>query len=270
MNENEAVTFIFTSANGWSKKDTGNVNRGELFGDGLFETMVFWKNRIRFSKEHQQRLSIGSRQLKILPSGLTVGKIEEFIQRNYAGEPRLRVRWNVIRAGLGKYTPLSNHSDDLIWIQPWSEPTKIKNNGFVSNTIFIPPSPWSHCKTLNGLAYVMANIERQEMGMDEVILLDQRGNVSEAGSANIFWVRNDIFYTPAISSNCIAGVGRKKIIETLRLTNSPLIEGEFSVEELLAADQVFTSNVTGIAYLAHLENRSYNTTPLPMVERVFE
>ena len=105
--------------------------------------------------------------------------------------------------------------------------------------------------------------------MDEVILLDDKGFVSEAGSANIFWVKENVFYTPSLACNCIAGVGRRKIIEALGKAGYTVVEGEFTVEELLEANQIFTSNVTGIAYLANLENRSYDTRIIPVAEQLF-
>lgn len=270
MNDNDTTSLSYSPIKGFSTCDPKAINRATLFGDGVFETMVFWNGSIRFPKEHTERLDMGLKKLKISRSGLTVNYLEDFLKQNFPNKNQLRVRWNVFRGGQGKYTPLSNQAKDLIIVQPLDKPVKIKQTAYISESIMIHPSPWSHCKTLNALSYVMANIERKEMGMDEVILLDHRGFVSEAGSANIFWVKNDIFHTPSLSCNCIAGVGRRKIKEALGKSGASLIEGEFSVNELLNADQIFTSNVTGIAYLAHLENQSYITTPLPVVERVFE
>ena len=254
---------------GLSKALADHVNRAAFFGDGLFETMVFTNGRIRFSKEHGERLEAGLKTLNINSSGLSIDHLENLVQAQATDKKDLRIRWNVFRSGLGKYTPMSNDARDLIFVQDLDASMKVKKRAYVSTTITIPPSPWSHCKTLNALPYVMANIERKEMGMDEVILLDDKGLVSEAGSANVFWVKEDIFYTPSLACNCIAGVGRRKIIEALGKAGYTVVEGEFTVEELLEANQIFTSNVTGIAYIAELGLRSYSTASIPYLEMVF-
>lgn len=269
MNEIDTPVFHYSSFSGLCKSDPIRVDRASFFGDGVFETMVYTDGSIRFLKEHGERLQLGLRTLKISPSGLSIEELEGFLRAQYTDTKDLRIRWNVFRSGLGKYTPTNHEAKDLILVQDLDKPIKIKDRAYISKIIAIPSSPWSHCKTLNALPYVMANLERKELGMDEVILLDDKGFVSEAGSANVFWVKEDVFYTPSLACNCIAGVGRRKIIEALGKAGYTVIEGEFTVEELLEAEQVFTSNVTGIAYIASLEYRSYDTKIIPEVEQPF-
>ena len=269
MNETETHFYRYSPSLDLNMVGHDQVNRAAFFGDGIFETMVYLNGSIRFLKEHQERLTLGMKTLKINRSGLSIERLQQFLNSRYGNKKSLRVRWNVFRGGLGKYTPLNNDATDLILVQELEAPVEVKNQSYISSAFSISASPWSHCKTLNALSYVMANIERKERGMDEVILLDDKGCVSEAGSANIFWVKNGVFYTPSLSCNCIAGVGRRKILETLEEDGHTVIEGRFTVEKLLEAEQVFTSNVTGIAYIAALEQRSYSTTPIPYLHRLF-
>lgn len=269
MDDFETQLFLYSPTYGLEEGDPLLMNRAMFFGDGIFETMVYTNGRIRFSKEHEDRLTLGLQTLKIRPSGLSIKQLEEFLRDQLADKIGLRVRWNVFRSGLGKYTPTSHDATDLIFVQDLVQTVRIKNCAYISRAIAIPSSPWSHCKTLNALPYVMANIERKELGMDEVILLDDKGFVSEAGSANIFWVKENIFYTPSLVCNCISGVGRRKIIEGLGKAGHMVIEGEFTVEELLGAEQIITSNVTGVAYIAEIGHRSYSTASIPNLERVF-
>lgn len=268
MNGIDTQIFYYSPSAGLAIGDPILANRAAFFGDGIFETMVYTNGRIRFSEEHEERLQLGLQTLKIYPSSLSIGQLEEFLRAHYADKRDLRIRWNVFRSGLGKYTPTSHDARDLILVQDLDQPVKIKNRAYISQAIAIPSSPWSHCKTLNALPYVMANIERKELGMDEVILLDDKGFVSEAGSANIFWVKENAFYTPSLACNCISGVGRRRIIEGLEKLGHAVIEGEFTVEELLGAEQIITSNVTGVAYIAEIGHRSYSTASTPDLERV--
>lgn len=269
MNAFRTVVFQSVQGGGLAKVSEKLVNRASLFGDGVFETIIFSSGKIRFAREHEERLQMGLHILKIEPSGLSVLYLENFLQRTFPAQKDLRIRWNVYRGGLGKYTPESNMAEDLILVQSHSKPVKIKQKAYICRKIQVPPSCWSHCKTLNSLPYVMANIDRVEKKMDEVILLSEKGMVSEAGAANIFWKKGNDFYTPSLSCNGVAGVGRRIIMEKMKKEGVHLTTGEFQVEDLMNADMIFTSNVTGIAYIARLENQTFDTQPLHFLEGLF-
>lgn len=241
-----------------------------FFGDGLFETMIFKEGEIRFRDGHWNRITEGLQQLKINGRRLQhIGELEAFLVGQFGSHAFLRVRWNIYRSGLGKYSPQENGTDELISIQQATSPPKVKQQTFISTSITVPKSPWSHCKTLNALTYVMANIEREEKGMDEVILKDTSNFISESGIANLFWKKDGTFYTPSLTCSCIAGVSRNALIQHLNHQRIPLIEGEFTEDHLLSADQVFTTNVSGIAYLQRIEGKEFDTSPIAEAESLF-
>ncbi|QDH79979.1 aminodeoxychorismate lyase [Echinicola soli] len=245
------------------------ANRAAYFGDGLFETMLFINGKIRFRQAHRARLKEGLQQLKISDEKLTsIVALERFLGEQFGGAP-LRVRWNVYRGGLGKYTPQNHEARELILIQKATPSQTIKRTAYISTEITVPKSPWSHCKTLNALTYVMANIERHEQGMDEVILKDSSDYISESGIANLFWMKESTFYTPSLSCSCIAGVARGALLKHLMQQGISVMEGKFTKDDLLSADQVFTTNVSGIAYLQKIENKEFDTHSIEIVESLF-
>lgn len=270
MNDFETHILKLDVQEGLVSAPLDTANRASFFGDGVFETMIFTGGKIRFMAEHAARLEEGLHTLKIQASPLSIPAIEAYLREHFSAKQNLRVRWNVYRSGLGKYTPNQNAAENLLIIQPMEAPAAIKKNAYVSRELSVPTTVWSHCKTLNALTYVMANIERKELGMDEVILLSDKGFVAEAGTANIFWRKDNTYYTPSLACNCIAGVGRRKIIEQLQRKGLPLVEGQFGLEEVLEAEQVFTSNVTGVVYIAQLEGKNFCTDPIPQVTEIFK
>ncbi len=248
----------------------GQQTRAALFGDGIFETMIYVNGKIRFASTHQNRVNQGVMTLKLDPIGMSsIAEIENLIAKEVDGNGVWRIRWNIFRSGLGKYTPEENFCSEHLIIQPFSPSPLIKINAYISTAIHLHPSPWSQCKTLNCLPYVMANLERKERQMDEVFLTDEHGFLSEAGASNLFWIKSGTFYTPSLRHHAISGVGRTQIIQLLTKKNVPFQEGSFTKEALLEADQVFTSNVTGISFIAHFENRSYGTDPIPYLSEIF-
>jgi len=232
-------------------------NRASFFGDGIFETFVFTNGKIRFGNFHIDRAINGCNILGLESKLLsTLDQLESLLFRKFQNKS-IRVRWNIYRNGLGKYSPGTSELRETILIQPLIKAPECKNSAFISSLISVPNSPWSQCKTLNGLIYVMAGKERIAKGMDEVILLNPNGNICEAGSSNLFWIKNDVFFTPSLASNCISGVARRVILDALRIHNYKCIEGEFFPSDLVNADHIFTSNVTGISSILNLEERNY-------------
>lgn len=271
MSEINTVLLYKHDGEMWSPEEPQIQNRGFLFGDGLFETMVFIEGKIRFSQDHEARLLEGLKQLGMEKDNLSpIQEIESCLQQYYCENAVLRVRWNVFREGRGKYTPSVNTTAESLQIQNFQETAKVKKEAYFSENIFVPQLPWSHCKTLSALTYVMANQERKQKGMDEVILMNSVGYVSEAGSSNLFWKKDGVYYTPSLQSSCIAGVGRKKVIAHLKASGENIVEGEFLPHDVLSAEKVMTTNVTGVSYIEQIGESIYNVNLDPLFEAVFE
>jgi len=268
MNDNNTLFFQHSESGLFKAIDQIPINRGFLFGDGLFETMIYTHGKLRYKTAHLARLKKGCNILQI-DFQEDLDDLENYLQKEFGAEASLRIRWNLFRSGMGKYTPENEGNDQVIMVQKHAYNSPLNKKAYISHKLRVPSLPWSNCKTLNALVYVMANLERKEKQFDEVILLNSDGYICEAGAANLFWIKNDIYYTPSLRSNCIAGIGRLKIIETLKDQDIELIQGEFKPKDFLSADQVFTSNVTGIHYISQIDLREFDTGPLPHLEKLF-
>jgi 4-amino-4-deoxychorismate lyase len=265
------TTFVFDSeTNSWLAQDTLSIpNRGINFGDGVFETMVYDGAQLRFMSEHQSRLFLGLATLGISKRHIDLQRVSDFLSHNFSGQ-KLRVRWTIFRSGHGRYTPLENESMQFLAIESFVPAPTTKATAGISEQVSLTFSPLSGCKTLNALPYVMAGLEKQRKGWDEIILLDHRGNVSEAGASSVFWKKNGMFYTPSLSCGCIAGVSREVIIQQITLAGHPFQEGEFRLEEMINSEKVWTSNVTGISYLESIDSSKFSTDPIPFLQEIFD
>lgn len=270
MIENE--TFLVKPRKGefWSPAAPGFISsRASNFGDGLFETMIAIKGKIRFYDRHLERLMEGMALLDLDSSYIDEEELRLLVA-NKVSESPVRIRWDVFRAGAGKYTPESNAVVQQLHLSPHTPTPSVKNKTGIAESLRLYPTAWSACKTLNAIPYVLANKERKERGLDEIILLDHRGFISEAGAANIFWRIKDRFFTPSLSCACINGVSRRVIKEELLRKNISLQEGEFTLTEMLCADQVLVTNCTGISYLSEINGRKFEISPVPELERLFQ
>ncbi|WP_169714438.1 aminotransferase class IV [Algoriphagus antarcticus] len=244
-------------------------NRATSYGDGLFETMVWDQNHVRFFDKHLQRLKSGMEVLGLDASMIASHELISLLESFVSGK-RKRIRWTVFRAGLGKYTPESAEVSQTLQITEFSAAPSIKEKVDVSSKVQLFPTLWSSFKTLNALPYVLANVERKERELDEIILLDYRGYISESGSSNIFWIKDGIVFTPSLSCSCINGVSRQLILEHLDRNSLLYKEGEFNISELEDASHVFISNCTGISYLASFGQRKFSTQPTLFLNQIFE
>lgn len=267
MIEIETMFVCLPEDSTWRASDQFSIpNRGMNFGDGLFETMIFDGSKIRFLDYHLDRLTRGLEMLNLKADQSSVLRLEEWIVSKYSGE-KLRIRWNFFRNGSGKYSPQTKEIAQTLQIQPFSPAPEVKAAASFAETISLFPYPWSPFKTLNSLPYVMAAQERQERGLDEIILLDYTGKVAEASASNIFWRKGKKVFTPALSCGGIDGVGRRAIISKIpRL----ITEGVFGPNDLLKAEQVWVSNVTGISYLEKIDSLEFSTEKWEPLLGIFE
>jgi branched-chain amino acid aminotransferase len=86
--------------------------------------------------------------------------------------------------------------------------------------------------------------EAQQRGLDEVILLNERGEVAECTSANIFVARGNQVWTPPLSSGCLPGVTRDLLLNEVRAPGFTVGEKVLMPADLEAADEVFITSTT--------------------------
>ena len=96
--------------------------------------------------------------------------------------------------------------------------------------------------------------EAAKEGFDEVVLLNERSEVSECTSANIFAVKNGKVLTPPLSSGCLEGVTRGILMEIAPEAGVSVAAQSLHPEDLYSADEVFISstnrNVIGVGEIA--------------------
>jgi branched-chain amino acid aminotransferase len=96
----------------------------------------------------------------------------------------------------------------------------------------------------NYLNSIIATQEAKRNGVDEAILLDHNGNVSEAPGENIFIVRNGQLITPSLASSALEGITRDAVIKIAKDLDVDIIERDITRSELIISEEIF---LTGTA-----------------------
>lgn len=103
-------------------------------------------------------------------------------------------------------------------------------------------SPLAGVKVTSWLPNVWSLSEATREGYDEVILLNERGEVAECTAANVFCARDGRVLTPPLSSGCLAGITREVVMEVGPGKGVTIEERTLFPEDLYSADEVFISS----------------------------
>jgi branched-chain amino acid aminotransferase len=130
-------------------------------------------------------------------------------------------------------------------------------------------SPLAGVKVTSWLNNVWNLQEAQQAGYDEVVLLNERGEVSECTAANIFCVRGGLVATPPLSSGCLEGVTRDIVLEIGPRAGVPVEERTLFPEDLYSADEVLISSTNrNVIAVSEIAGHMIAAAPGPVVRKI--
>lgn len=126
-------------------------------------------------------------------------------------------------------------------------------------------SPLAGVKVTSWLNNVWNYYEAQKSGFDEVVLLNERGEVSECTAANVFCVRGGRVVTPPLNSGCLEGVTRSILLEIGPQAGVPCEESILRPADLFAAEEVFISSTNrNLLAVGEIAGHRYMNAPGPI------
>ncbi|MCA1929642.1 D-amino acid aminotransferase [Rheinheimera sp.] len=244
------------------------MDRGFLFGDGIYEVIPSYGGRCVGFTAHIQRLQTGLDALEI-HCALTTEDwqqlVQQLIQRNGAGN--LGVYLHVSRGADHKrahaypkeITPTIFAYTFEIAAEPQAERDKAPRYKVMTATDL----RWQRChiKSTALLGNVMHHQQAAALGLNECILFDEQGFLTEGSSTNVFIVKDAVVITPPLSHKILPGITRQLLLTILREHSSmPVQERAVSKTELLAADEVWlTSSSKEVAAVIEVDGKVIGT-----------
>jgi branched-chain amino acid aminotransferase len=224
-------------------------NRGLYYGDSVFETIRCYQGKPLFFEDHYFRLMSGMRILRMdIPQSFTPEYLEEqIVQIAHTNKSvHQRVRLTVWRDAAGYYTPHSNNVG-------YSMTVNALENSYIDKPIpdvelfkdyYVQKNLLGTIKAANKHIHILAGIYGKENGFDDMLLLNEDKNVTEAIAGNIFLRDGNVIKTPPTSDGCLNGIMRNKVVEQLKkMANYNVVEESISPFELQRADELFITNV---------------------------
>lgn len=101
-----------------------------------------------------------------------------------------------------------------------------------------PADPMLYHKTTERALYARAFRQAARDGFDDVLFLNQRGEVTEGAISNVFIVKDGRWFTPPIECGLLAGVFRRHLLES----RPEIEERVLSLDDLRSADAIYLTN----------------------------
>ena len=242
---------------------------GLALGLGVFETMVAYDAQIFSWNRHFQRLeqSAGKLSLSVPERDVVRDAIFQVLEANDLSSGRARVRLSV-SGGENPFTGGSEPGNVIVVAMPQLDPADFAK-------VVVSPYRCNESGALAGIkssSYgpnLMAYRHAHDLGADEAILLNTRGELCEGATSNLFLVQGGQGLTPPLESGCLPGVTRAIVMELCQSLGIPVQERNLSEDDLDDADEIFLTSSSREVQPATLEVAALNG-PCAMTARIAE
>ena len=228
------------------------MDRGFLFGDGVYEVLACINGRMRAPALHRTRLL----------ESLTAIRLSVDVDQIFSDVMRVLERSELANA--------------KIYLQITRGESGVRNHAFpiaVKPTCFITAMPFESAKlgpakalvredirwrknkikSISLLANVLLLQEAKDAEAEEVILFRER-QVTEASTSNVFLLCGNTLTTPSLCDDVLPGITRHLVLEIARIQGLSIVERSVKVEELVHADTLFvTSSTRGLLPIVGLD-----------------
>src|SRR5437588_6909660 len=246
---------------------------GLICGWGIFTTVRISRGEAFAYERHWRRLEKDAGIIR-LPLPYTAAKIRanlhELIRANHVTEGCARIYLIYNSVGFWQSHEQRPQTDLILCTAGLPEHREIVRLGLRAHGRHAA-SALAGVKTISWLNNVWSVAEAQKEGFDEVILLNERGEVAECTAANLYIVKGDTIFTPPLSAGCLEGVTRGILFEIAGEAGASVKEQTLHLEDLYGADEIFISstnrNVIGVSEIA---GHKFSPAPGAVTQRINE
>ncbi|MEI7761533.1 MAG: aminotransferase class IV [Thermoleophilia bacterium] len=216
-------------------------DEGFARGRAAFETMRVYDGRPFRLEQHLSRLAVSAERIGLeVPDRGEVARLAAMaLEHAGLADAVLRLYWTPGSPG-GEHRAIALVST----IPDWIEEARSRGQRLVSLLQQRRSVPWLLPAT-KSTSYAMsmaAEAEAKSRGADDAVFVDADGIVLEGPVSNIWWREGDLLLTPSRELGILAGETRAALLELAAENGQEVEEGIFTLERLLAADEVFTSS----------------------------
>lgn len=241
----------------WPPKSSARISvfdHGLLYGDGVFEGIRVYEGVIFRFKEHLDRLYNSAKAIRLqipLPPEEMTRAVVETLKRNELRDAYIRLLVTRGAGDLGvdprkclkaSVIIICEHLDSHLVALAEQKGISVIISSIRRDTV----DATSHeIKSLNYLNSVLAKIEAIDAGVEDALMLDRNGFVSEATATNLFIIKDTEISTPPSSAGILPGVTRKRIVKLARELGYTVTEKQLTPYDVTNADEAFLTGTLG-------------------------
>jgi D-alanine transaminase len=237
------------------------MDRGFLFGDGVYEVIPVYGNRLFRLAHHLKRLQNSLDAIRIsnpLADDEWENILAELIKRNSGSDQAVYLQ--VTRGVAARRDhAFPEDTSPTVFAMSTPVPASVDIDSIAGiRAITLEDNRWKHCniKAITLLPNVMLRQEAIDAGTAEAILIKE-GFAIEGAASNIFIVSDGILITPPNGPALLPGITRDLILELAANNAIPYREADIPLDELLSADETWlTSSTREISPVIRLDDRT--------------
>jgi branched-chain amino acid aminotransferase len=224
-------------------------DHGLLYGDGVFEGIRVYNDKVFRLQEHLNRLYKSAKAI-MLEIPLAQEELSQIVidAVKANGTPEAYIRLVVTRGvgDLGMNPRLCPKPSIILIvgeIQFYPEKCYAEGIALITSSIrrLNPDMIDMRIKSLNYLNNILAKIEANQAGCLEAVLLNSKGYVTECTGDTIFILANGILKTPPATDQALEGITRAVIMKLAADARIPVQETSMTQYDLYTAEECFLS-----------------------------
>lgn len=251
------------------------LDRGNMFGDGVYEVVRSYDGRLWSLDLHLERLERSLRAIGI--AGISMAQVRQLVEEGNrrAGYANARVYLHVTRGVAPRVHtyPVDAKPTLLVTVEEQAPTAPALYEQGVA-AITLPELRWARrdIKSLNLLPNIMARQQAAEAGAFEAILVQPDGIVTEGASHGIFMVDRGVLITREEGPHILSSITRALVLDGAARLGLPIYEGPFTNLALRRADELFLAGTSpGILPITRLDDYPVaDGTPGPVTRRLTE
>ncbi|MDH5667118.1 MAG: aminotransferase class IV [Nitrospira sp.] len=231
-------------------------DHGFLYGDGVYETIRSYGDRLYMEQEHILRLFRSAESIGLsipIPPERWPELLHEAMIRNDVGHARqdayLRITVTRGAGDIGLDPALCPSPTVVIMAKPLLPPNEsLYTTGVelivASTRRNLPGALSPQIKAISFLNNILAKREAIAAGAFDGILLNWEHHLTECTTSNLFFVTDGRLHTPALECGLLEGITRTAVLHLANARRLPIEEGRFTPAHLYHADECFLTNTT--------------------------
>jgi branched-chain amino acid aminotransferase len=256
------------------------LDNGFTFGDGVYETLRTYGGRPFHLDRHLTRLRASAAMLGItIPAAdeTLAGDLDRLLERAANPESYIRI---IVSRGVGEISYRFDRIKGPTVVmaarayEPFPDAQYRDGIPVIISSVRrnSPRALDPAMKSCNLINNILAVREAQAKKAAEPLMLNERGDVAEGASANVFIVADGALVTPPLNDGILPGVTRAVVLELAAKLGMPAVQRSIRVAILLAADEAFiTSTLKEVMPIATVDGRAIGGgKPGPVTKKLLE